>query len=76
MIFTVENLNMQMLIWNYLQSLLIKKLHYNNCKVDCVMNLIDFHVKVSFLQVHFSVLALFVIIQVTSNSKKLLYANF
>jgi len=39
------------------------------------MNLIAFHVKLSFLKVHFSVLALFVIVHVSSNSKKLLYAK-
>jgi len=53
-----------------------KKLHYNNCKVDCVMNLIDFHVKLNFLKVNFSVLTLFVVIHVTSNPKKLLCTNF
>jgi len=40
------------------------------------MSLIAFHVKSSFLKVHFSVLALFVIVHVTSNRQKLLYANF
>jgi len=77
MIFTVENLNMQVLIWSYLQSLFIyKKLHYNNCKVDCVMNLIAFYVKLRFLKVHFSLQVVLVNIYVTSNPKKLLYANF
>jgi len=66
---------MQVLIWSYLWSLFIKELHYNNCKVDCIMNLIAFHVKLSFLKVYFSVLALFVIVHVTSNPKKLLYAK-
>jgi len=75
MIFTVENLNIQLLIRSYLQSLFIKELHYNNCKVDCVMNLITFYVKLSFSKVHFSVQTLFVIVHVSSNSKKLLYAN-
>jgi len=64
MIFTIENLNMQVLIWSYLRSLLIKKLHYDNCKVDYVMNLIAFHMKLSFLAVHFS---LHVIVHITSN---------
>jgi len=73
--FTIENLNMQVLIWSYLQSLFKKELHYNNCKVDCVMNLIAFYVKLSFLKVHFSVLSLFVIAHVTSNPKIPLYAN-
>jgi len=53
-----------------------KNLHINNCKVDCVMSLIAFHVKLSFLEVHFSVLILFVVVHVTSNPKRLLYANF
>jgi len=52
------------------------KLHFNNCKADCVMNLIAFHVKLGFLEVHFSVLTLFVVVHVTSNPKKDLYANF
>jgi len=33
------------------------------------MNLIAFHVKLSFLKMHFSVQALFVIVHVTSNLK-------
>ena len=52
------------------------KLHFNNYKVDCVMSLKAFYVKLSFLKVHFSVLTLFVVVHVTSHSKKLLYANF
>ena len=40
------------------------------------MDLIAFHVKLSFLKVHVSVLTLFVVVHVTSNPKKLLFANF
>jgi len=40
------------------------------------MSLIAFHVKLSFLEVHFSMLTLFEVVHVTSYSRKLLYANF
>jgi len=40
------------------------------------MSLIAFHVKLSFLEVHFSMLTLFVVVHVTSIAKKILYANF
>ena len=53
-----------------------KNLHFNNCKVDCVMNMIAFHVKSSFLKVHFSVLTQFLVVHVTSNPKIILHANF
>jgi len=77
MIFTIENLNLQILIWNYLWFLVIKKKSYfNNYKVDCVMSLIAFHIKLIFLKEHFSVLTLFVVVYVTSHLKKNLYANF
>jgi len=39
---------------------------------NCVLSLIVFHVKLSFLVVHFNVLTLFVGVHVTSNPKKLL----
>jgi len=54
----------------------IYKTALHNCKVDCVMNLIAFHVKLSFLEVHFSMLGILVVVHVTSNSKKLLCGNF
>ncbi len=53
-----------------------QKLHFNNCKVDCEMSLMFFHVKLSFLEVHFSVLTLFEVVHVTSNPPKHIYANF
>jgi len=40
------------------------------------MNLIAFQVKINFLKVHGSMLILFVVVHVTSNTKKLLFANF
>jgi len=36
----------------------------------------SFSCEIKFLKVHFSVLTLFVVVHVTSNSKKNLYANF
>jgi len=43
--------------------------------VDCVMSLIALHLNLRFLEVHFSVLTQFLVVHVTSNSKKILYAN-
>jgi len=76
MIFTIENLNMQVLVWSYLQFLLIKKMPFNNCKVDYLMSLIDFHLNLRFLKVHFSTLTQFLVVHVTFNPEKLLHANF
>jgi len=53
-----------------------KKFHFNNCKVDSVMRLIAFHLNLRFLEVHFSMLIQFLVVCVTSNSKKFLDANF
>ena len=69
-------LKIQLLIWSYLQFLLIKKLYFNYCKIDCVMSLIALHLNLRFLQVHFSVLIRFLVVHVTSNPKEFLYANF
>jgi len=76
MIFTIENFKMPILICYYLPFLLIKNMYINNCKVHNVMSLIAFQVKLSFWEVHFSVLTLFVDVHVTLNPKKKIYANF
>jgi len=67
---------MQVLIWSYLQSFFIKKTALQQLQGGLCNEFDNFHVKLSFLKVHFSVLAQFVIVHVTSNPQKNLYANF
>jgi len=53
MIFTFENLNIQALIWSYLRSLFIIKIAFQQLQGRLYYEFDSFHVKLSFLKVHF-----------------------
>jgi len=50
MIFTIENLNIQVLIWDYFLFILIKRIAFQQLQVDSVMSLIALHLNLRFLE--------------------------
>jgi len=62
-----------MLIWSYLQFLLIKKIAFQQLQGGLDN---EFHLNLMCLEVYFSVLTQFLVVYVTSHPQKLLYANF
>jgi len=60
-------------MWSYLRFLLIKKIVFQQLQGElCNEFTIAFHLKLSFLEVHFGVLTEFLVVHVTSHPKKLL----
>jgi len=68
---------MQVLIWSYLQFLLIKKIAFQQvlCGLCNEFDSSSFELKV-FGRANFRMLTQFLVVYVTSNFKKLLYENF